>query len=680
MSNEESRSSVNVAAWLPLRAAEQPDKPAIIWRTGRDAAGRAIYSHFTFRELNQESDACAFGMEKAGIHRGTRTILMVRPSPDFFVLTFALYKIGAVPVLIDPGMGRHNMIECLRAVDAEAFIGIPLAHILRIMNPRAFNRVTVVITVGRRWFWRGPRLCDIRADGAAIMASPDADIRAGQPPSAITELQTHQTRLPGSCVRPFRMADTAPDDPAAIIFTTGSTGPPKGVLYRHSMFDAQVRILRERFDIQSDEIDLPTFPLFALFDPALGMSAVIPEMDFTRPALVDPTRIIEAVRDNKVTHMFGSPALLDRVGRYGEANGVALPSIRRVISAGAPVPPETIRRFITLLRAKPDVATECATFGSQRETCNEESMESSGGDQKPLRAEEQGISAAVGHPQIFTPYGATEALPIAVIGSDEILGETADLAAGGHGTCVGKPVPEVEVRVIRITDEPINEWSDDLVLPTGEVGEIAVKGPVVTREYITSKAATRLAKIHEPLQKTREKPLTNTHEPASIDDKSLSGASIPIRAGLSQPVVSPNIWHRMGDLGRIDSRGRLWFYGRKAHRVTTPQGTLFTEPIEAIFNQHPKVRRSALVGVGEPGRQTPIVCIELDQHALDATDHSNPNKLGEELFQLGAQHPFTKDIDTFLIHPEFPVDIRHNSKIFREKLAVWAADQIRRRR
>ncbi len=559
-------SSLNVAAWLPLRAGEQPNKPAIIWRSGRGSDGRAVYSNYTFEQLNALSDAYAFGLERDGVSRGTRTILMVRPSPEFFVLTFALYKVGAVPVLIDPGMGRQNMVECLAAVSAEAFIGIPLAHVLRVLNRPAFRSVRTVITVGRRWLWGGRTLANI--------------LNLGQGE------QQRQGK------QPYPIAETGPDDPAAIIFTTGSTGPPKGVLYRHGMFDAQVRILRERFDIQPDEIDLPTFPLFALFDPALGMSVVIPEMDPTRPALVDPTKIIEAIRDNGVTHMFGSPALLNRVGRHGEAHEIKLPSLRRVISAGAPVPPDALRRFAKMIDAPA---------------------------------------------QIYTPYGATEALPVAVIGSDEILGETAAMTAQGLGTCVGLPAPSVEVRIIRISDEPIERWSDDLALPVGEVGEIVVTGPVVTREYFTSESATRLAKIRDDEGRT---------------------------------------WHRMGDVGRIDERGRLWFYGRKAHRVITESGTLFTEAVEGVFNQHPKVRRTALVGVGPRPSQTPVVCVEIDEDALEASDHQNPNRIGEELFELGAEHEFTKGIDTFLIHPAFPVDIRHNSKIFREKLAVWADRQL----
>jgi acyl-CoA synthetase (AMP-forming)/AMP-acid ligase II len=545
---------INVAAHLPEMARRQPDRPAIVWRSGRDPDGKAVYSHLTFSQLDKETDRYAHGLERIGIHRGTRTILMVRPSLEFFALTFALYKVGAVPVLIDPGMGKSRMVDCLRAVEAEAFIGIPLAHILRVLHPGAFRSVKVCVTVGRRWFWGGHGLADLRTD-------PD---------------------------RPYEMAATREDEPAAIIFTTGSTGPPKGVLYLHGMFDAQVRILRDHFGIAPGEIDLPTFPLFALFAPALGMTVVVPEMDPTRPALVDPRKIIEAIHDNSVTNTFGSPALLNRVGRYGEAHGIKLPSLKRVISAGAPVPPTTLERFTGMLA--------------------------------------EGA-------EIHTPYGATESLPVASVASREILEETRAQSEQGGGTCVGRPVPGVEARVIAITEEPIPAWSDDLTLSVGEIGEIVVKGPVVTREYCTDAAATKRAKIPD----------------------------------------GDGLWHRMGDVGRLDEKGRLWFCGRKSHRLVTRHGTMFTVPCEAIFNQHPNVFRSALVGVGRAPHQTPVLCVELESDC----DRPDENTIREELRALGRHHEHTKHIETFLVHPAFPVDIRHNSKIFREKLAIWAAERLK---
>ena len=168
------------------------------------------YTHLTFRQLDIESDCIARGLEKKGVRRGVRTILMVKPSLDFFALVFALFKVGAVPVVVDPGMGVGRMLNCLRESRAQALIGIPAAHVLRTLAPRYFKQVKTPITVGARWFWGGATLRQIRSDAWT----------------------------------PYRIADTRSDEIAAILFTTGSTGPAKGVYYTHGVFDAQVRNIR----------------------------------------------------------------------------------------------------------------------------------------------------------------------------------------------------------------------------------------------------------------------------------------------------------------------------------------------------------------------------------------------------------------------------------------------------
>lgn len=541
-----SGSMVNIAAHLPRMAQLQPDTTAIIFPKGTQ--------RLTFQELDRLSDKICHGLTTHGISTGTRTVLMVTPSPEFFALTFALFKVGAVPVLVDPGLGIKNLKKCLAEAQPTAFIGIPKAQVARLLFGWAKDSLTTIITVGPRLFWGGTSLEKL------IKQSPD---------------------------QPFEMAATQADDQAAILFTSGSTGPPKGAVYNHGNFTAQVEALKTVYDIQPGEIDLPTFPLFALFAPALGMTAVIPEMDFTRPGSVDPEKIITAITTHKVTTMFGSPALINRVGRYGAEHNVKLPTLKRVISAGAPVPATVLERFSRMLQ--PDV-------------------------------------------EIFTPYGATESLPVCSVGSNEILGETRTITENGGGVCIGRPVSSIRTEIIRITDEPIRVWDDNLKVADGEVGEIVVQGPQVTLGYFQRPEADRLSKISDP-------------------------------AG--------GFFHRMGDLGRRDSQGRLWFCGRKSHRVESSQGPLFTIPVEAVFNTHPLVFRSALVGIGPQGNQQPVICIELEKGIT-----TNQEQLRTELLALASEHPHTNSISTILFHPAFPVDIRHNAKIFREKLAVWAAEQL----
>jgi len=310
-------------------------------------------------------------------------------------------------------------------------------------------------------------------------------------------------------------------------------------------------------------------------------------MDFTRPGSVDPQKIISAITSHKVTTMFGSPALINRVGRSGAEQGIKLPTLQRVISAGAPVPAVVMERFSQMLA--------------------------------------EGV-------EIFTPYGATESLPVCSIGSREILGETRVITENGGGVCIGRPVDSIRVELIRISDEPITVWDDDLRVAPGQVGEIVVQGPQVTRGYFQRPEADLLSKISDP---------------------------------------QGGFFHRMGDLGRQDETGRLWFCGRKTHRVESVHGPLFTIPVEAVFNTHPLVYRSALVGIGPKGSQQPVICIELEQGIT-----TNQEQLRSELLNIAASHPHTREISTILFHPAFPVDIRHNAKIFREKLAVWAAEEL----
>jgi acyl-CoA synthetase (AMP-forming)/AMP-acid ligase II len=558
--------SGNVAARLFRTAVQYPLRTAIF--EPHDAWDGRSYRAESFAALLHATQQFARGLSARGITRGTRTVLMVPPSRDLVRLVYALLQLGAIPVLVDPGMGLKHLATCLAEAEPEAFIGVNKAHLARLLMGWAKSTLRIFITAGERsWLGAGP--------STASFADGEDDVRA-----------------------PFVLPH--PEDPAAILFTSGSTGVPKGAVYTHGVFCSQVDQLQHMFGIQPGEIDLCTFPLFALFAPALGMTSVVPKMDFTRPARVDPDEILDPIDLFHVTNLFGSPALLNRVGRAAELQQTQQPvrvrhtaSLQRVISAGAPVSPAILGRFARLL-------------GPGR--------------------------------QIFTPYGATEALPVAVIGSDEVFRDTQHQTARGAGTCVGRPVPDILVRIIRISDEPIAHWSDDLLAPAGQIGEIVVHGPVVTQEYFRRPDLTALAKI-----------------PDFARDRA---------------------WHRMGDVGYFDEQGRLWFCGRKSQRVITPERTYFTDPVEGVFNAHPAVFRSALVGVSHSGVMAPVLCVELEKTPKPRSEAA----ITAELLQLGAQHEHTRAISTVLYHPSFPVDIRHNSKIFREQLAVWAQQQLRKRR
>jgi olefin beta-lactone synthetase len=540
-------------------AAEHPKQAAIHFpRRGVRPEGESEHISITFAELNADVDTIAHGLVAAGITRGTRTALMVPPSPDFFALTFALFKIAAVPILIDPGMGVRNLGKCLAEAEPEAFIGIAKAHLARRVLGWGRKTVRTTANAGSWRFFCTASLAQLRKSPKQREAYP--------------------------------IPDVARDEPAAILFTSGSTGVAKGAVYTHGNFAAQVEILKATYGIEPGEIDLCTFPLFALFGLALGMTCIIPDMNPTRPARIDPDKAIAQIRQFRVTNMFASPAIIRRLGSDSRTSTTAagskpLATLRRVISAGAPASASAIEKFVKLL---PDST------------------------------------------QVFTPYGATEALPVTNIGSQEILGECRQLTEMGKGVCVGRPVAGMEVSVIRITDEAIPEWDESLRLPPGEVGELVVRGPVVTRRYYNRPEATKLAKIQD--RKTGE------------------------------------VLHRMGDVGYYDDQGRLWFCGRKSHRVVTPQGTLFTDMVEPIFNNLLGVFRTALVGVKRDGVMYPVLCVEFSERI--------PRGFQDMLRRDAESHEHTRTITTFLVHHGFPVDIRHNSKIFREKLAVWADKKL----
>lgn len=571
--NSSTSEAINFCRHLSHAAFATPDSLAVAVQRGRK--GQLIYDEINLSSLDQKSDELAYALNAYGIKRGMKAVLMVTPSIDFFILTFALFKAGIVPILVDPGMGVRNLKQCLSESAPDAFIGIPKAHLARKLFSWGKDSVRLSLTVGS---------CEILSRLTGQMTLP----------RLLTEYRANLTpnKHPDEPVKPYPIALFEPRALCAILFTSGSTGVPKGVVYSHQMFEGQIQALRDDYGIESGERDLSTFPLFSLFGPALGMASIVPDMDASKPITANPDFIFAAIEKYQCTNLFANPALIEILGQAGckQEQPLLLTSLKRVISAGAPATLLSISRFTRLLKA--DV-------------------------------------------EVWNSYGATESLPLTKIGSKALL-TLQDITDNGGGICVGQPIKDIEIAIIAISDDIITDWHDDLALPCQQIGEIVVKGQVVSQGYYRRDLATQQAKIKDP---------TSTE-------------------------LHPVFRHRMGDLGYLDEQGQLWMCGRKAHSVATPSQRYFSIPCERIFNTHEQVKRTALVGIQYQGETIPLLCIELEHDSAISTE-----QLFRELNAIGSKHPQTAAIKAYLIHPIFPVDIRHNAKIFREKLAVWAQKQ-----
>ncbi|KAB8193098.1 AMP-binding protein [Nonomuraea phyllanthi] len=590
----------------------------------------------------------------AGVGHGMRTVLLVYPGVELGVLALSLLRLGAVPVMVDPGLPYADIRRCLERAAPEAFIGVPLAHAARLALGWARRSSRIAITVGPRRLWPGPTIAGLRAaaqgrcfsghpptgsaggsaadlanhrandlvdhpapDPAALLVDgpavdlandPTHDMVAGlasapaaglvddsvtelvndPPTSSATDLVTGlaagslKDLTAGSAGTPVAR-EPGPDDVALIAYTSGSTGPPKGVPLRHRHLTAQLDLLDELGIIRPGTAMLSTFIPFALGAAALGATAVIPDMDPRHPMRADPAVLVSGIRRYGVATVFAAPALLDRLARHCAARGVVLDTLECVAVAGAPLPLPTLERVRACLPA-----------------------------------------AA----RVVSVYGATECLPVAAIEGRELA--AARTAHPGAGTCLGRPLAGAEVRVIGVTDDPVGVWSDDLRVPTGTVGEIVVASPAVSDPYLDDPRATAMARIAD----------------------------------------GDRVWHRMGDLGHLDDQGRLWFAGRRSERVRTRGGDLCTDHVETLLAGVPGVRRTALVGVGPAGEQRPVLVVEREPGARRA-------RVRAAVLEEAARHPRTAALREVLFHPGFPVDARHNSKIRRNVLATWAARRLR---
>ncbi len=539
----------NVSRHLTVLSKKFPDRVALVQADSLNADAEP--DTLTYSELDAMTARLVCEFRKNQVSDGAKVLMMQTPGFHFVASVFALFRIGAVPILIDPGMGLKNMLGCVRKTSPDFLFGRSFAQWLSLLFPGTFR------TVRRRFS------CD-----------------SFLPPGV-----RHLDAKHGNC--DFRSEIKAPEETAAIVFTTGSTGPPKGVRYTHGIYEKQLEVIAEAYGAGPHETDMSAFPLFALFSVLLGMKSVIPDFNPSRPAKADPERVLRIIEKHRVSFSFASPALWRNLAEHCISKNIVLKSLKKALMAGAPVPASLHRDMAKMM---PEGA------------------------------------------MTIVPYGATECLPIANFTGAEMLAETAHLTENGAGYCVGYPVKAANIALMPPYDYALPEWDEKLAVHQGEIGEIVVSGPLVTPEYYMEPEHNRLSKF-----------------------KGRDG----------------ELWHRIGDIGRFDEKGRLWFLGRKAHRVFTKDGILYPVSCESIFNRDPKVFRTALVGVGARNEQIPILVVEAKKGMMPWS-RKEKESFAADLARLGKTRAETSGISHFLFLSPFPVDIRHNAKIFREKLAIWA--------
>lgn len=535
---------MSVVNLIEEEARKHPSKKAVIVPKGDES------SSYTYAELIKNCEKLSTHFQKAGVTKGSRVLFFVKPSLNFSVITFSLFKLGAVPVFIDPGMGLKNLLACTKKAGPHFFITETKGVLLKLLFGKAFKGIKKTFTT--KSFLGFTSIEKILAEEA----------------------------LSGKISYPKLTGD----DLASIIFTSGGTGRPKGVLYKHAMFHAQTELLREQFSYTETDRDLPGFPLFSMMTIAMGVPSVIPEMDPSKPAQCEPQKIVENIQNHKVTTISGSPAIWERVGRYCKENHITLPSVRALIMFGAPIPKSLHEMFEPILV--------------------------------------NGTS--------YTPYGATECLPVSHISWKELKETTLPKDFRHKAICIGSPVPETKLKVIRELGKGSFNFSQVEELPPFQVGEILVQGKQASPAYLENEEATKQAKIKD----------------------------------------GESFWHRMGDLGFYDEEGKLWFCGRAAHKVTSlPSGQEnFSLPCELVFNDHPEIKKTALICLDRGLEQEAALVIERRDKK---TKLSPAEKKGfrEELFKRQKSSENTKHLEKFYLHKNLPVDRRHNIKIDRKALS-----------
>ena len=529
----------NVSELIQYHATKRPDNVAIT-APRKKLFGGFKYKSITFLEANKKIDQFVLKLQALGVKPQDRVLIFVKPNLDFNLIVFALFRLGAIAIFIDPGMKREYFFKCIKEVKPDALIGISKVHLLRLFYQDIFSTIKIFITMSHL--------------------------------SVLNKSLYHGLKKQLGKVNIYQPKTT---ELAAILYTSGGTGKPKGVEYGHDIFINQTRMLKTEFSLNSFDIDIPGFPLFSLFTMAIGMNSAIPFMDAAKPAECKPEFLYQNIQDNQATFIAGSTAIWERLADYCLKNKLKIQSVKSVVMFGAPVTLSLHRKFAQILT--------------------------------------QGTT--------YTPYGATECLPVTNVSGKFILSNAAQEIQNGKGVCVGPALEGVKVKIIKQSQDIIKKMSDVEELGAEEIGEIIVNSLNVTKAYFEQEEATQKAKIYD----------------------------------------GQKVWHRMGDVGYLDKNGNLWFCGRLKHVVELKNTKLYPIQVENIFNQHPKIKRSALIK--NEKEQTAALVIERNDKKEEIE-----SMFLMDLKNIAQGHEHTKFVTEFYARKNFPVDTRHNIKIDRTRL------------
>jgi len=539
-----------VPIWHALAERRGDDDVAIVEMSSRPSLpARRV----TWRLLDDRVRRLASGLHRVGVRKGDRVSLLVQPGPTLSAVVYACLRIGAVVVVADAGLGIRGLTRAVRGSWPDFIIG-----------------ETLGLTAARALGWPG-----VRISAARLPKPTAAALGVSYSLSEILAISA-DTALP---------LPPGPADDAAILFTSGSTGPAKGVAYTHGQLAALRDVLATHFEVTQDSGLVTGFAPFALLGPALGTRSVTPDMDVSSPRTLTATAVAAAVRESDAGIVFLSPAaVLNVVGTAEQltpADRAALARVRTFLSTGAPISARLLESAAQLM---PNAAPH-------------------------------------------TPYGMTECLLV----TDVTLDGIRDAAeAPDRGVCVGMPIGANRVLVSaldgdgRATGAPSPE--------PGILGEILV-------------SAAHLKDHYDRLWLTDREAVRDTGELGRVD-----------------PTAR---WHRTGDVGHLDARGRLWIEGRMPHVIVAADGPIAPVGPEQEVERVRGVRRAAVVGVGPRGLRQAVAVVETIPPSARAG-------LADARLSHAVREGTGIPLVAVLAVPRLPTDIRHNSKIDRSRLSGWA--------